>query len=148
VPVEPAIQPAPLSEFTSTTTPPGFVPDAAWTVKMPDGHVRYFRNKRDADHFAEYGLWLLDRSGLCEYGKTQKIWDEAWVAGLDLSSVPLYELLGDPPEPLWGLKSHDWQLGRVVVFGVFLFASGLGLILGIRPKPLPTKQHAIVRLFG
>jgi hypothetical protein len=119
--------------------PSGFTPDQVWTVKMPDGHVRYFRNKRDADHFAEFGLFrLCDLSGLCEYGKTQKIWDEAWVAGLDLSEVHSDELPDDPPEPLWGLESHDWQVGRVVVFGVFLFALGLGLILGIRSKPLPT----------
>lgn len=97
------------------------------------------------------------------YGVTRKLWNEARAAGLDLSIVPLDNLPGEPPErfdvkdallgdhwvpyvlewqryryplePEWLFDPTGW---RVAVFGVFLFASGLVLILGIRSKPLPS----------
>ncbi len=94
-------------------------------VTMPDGHVRYFAYKRDADSCQEeFFAW----------GKTQKMWNEAWVAGLDLSEVDLFKLPGDPQKPAW--EYHDWWV--CLCLGVFLFALGLGLILGIRAKPLPS----------
>jgi len=117
----------------------GFVYDLPqlFGVTMPDGHVRYFAYKRDADNCQE---------GFFER-KTQKMWNEAWVAGLDLcaftiSDVPFNELPGYPPKPPWG---RDAVMGIVdpswwvcLGLGVFLFVLGLGLILGIRAKPLPT----------
>jgi hypothetical protein len=67
------------------------------------------------------------------------MWNEAWVAGLDLSEVPSDELPGDPPKPVWRQTHPDWGFWGVLVFGVFLFALGLSLILvGIRAKQLPT----------
>lgn len=104
----------------------GFVYDLPqlFGVTMPDGHVRYFAYKRDPYYQLEFFLW----------GKTQKMWNEAWVAGLDLSEVPSDELPGDPPKTPW--EHDDWWF--VVFGGVILFALGFGLILGIRAKPLPT----------
>ena len=62
------------------------------------------------------------------------MWNEAWVAGLDLSEVPSDELPGDPPKTRW--ERDDWWASFVL--GVVLLALGLGLILVIRAKPLPT----------
>jgi uncharacterized membrane protein YqjE len=102
-------------------------------LTMPDGHVRYFADKRDAKTCQEdFFAW----------GKTQKMWNEAWVAGLDLSEVPspitasepFNELPGYPPKAPW--EHDDWWV--CLCLGVFLFALGYGLILGIRAKPLPT----------
>jgi hypothetical protein len=70
------------------------------------------------------------------------MWHEARVAGLDLSKVPFDELPGYPPKPPWGrdavmgIVDPSWWVS--LCSGVFLFALGLGLILGIRAKPLPT----------
>ena len=94
-------------------------------LTMPDGHVRYFENERDAKTCQEdFFAW----------GKTQKMWNEAWVTGLDLSEVDLLKLPGYPPKAPW--EHHDWWV--CLCSGIFLFALGLGLILGIRAKPLPT----------
>jgi hypothetical protein len=114
-------------------------PAGLFQLTMPDGHVRYFAYKRDADNCQD---------GFFEQ-KTQKMWNEAWVAGLDLcaftiTDVAFNELPGYPPKTLWGLISEPFIGGvavatwQVAVFGVILFALGLGLILGIRDKPLPT----------
>lgn len=112
-------------------------PGELFQLTMPDGHVRYFAYKRDADNCQE---------GFFEQ-KTQKMWDEAWVAGLDLCAFTITDdafnkLPGYPPKTLWGLISEQFIGGVAVwqaaLFGVFLFALGLGLILGIRDKPLPT----------
>jgi hypothetical protein len=69
----------------------------------------------------------------------EKLWDEARAAGLDLPVGPFDELQlpGDPPESLWRLICND-SSHYVLLSGVLLFALGLGLILGIRSKPLPT----------
>lgn len=104
----------------------GFVYDLPrlFQLTMPDGHVRYFANERDANSCQqEFFTW----------GKTQKMWDEAWVAGLDLSEVDLLEAPGYPPTAPW--EQDAWWV--CLCLGVTLFALGLGLILGIRAKPLP-----------
>ena len=96
-----------------------------FSLMMPDGHTRYFARERDANECQEYFFF---------WGKTQKMWNEAWVAVLDLSEVDLLEAPGYPPTPPW---EQDASL-VCLCLGVTLFALGLGLILGIRPKPLPT----------
>jgi len=105
------------------------LPDGGlFQLTMPDGHVRYFADKRDADHCSLMLFWD---------GKTQNLWSEAWIAGLDLSEVPSDELPGAPPKNPW--EDAAWDAWWVCSFvGVFLFALGLGLILGISAKPLPT----------
>ncbi|HVO61415.1 MAG TPA: hypothetical protein VMT53_10805 [Terriglobales bacterium] len=102
------------------------LPGGFFRLTMPDGHFRYFARDPDAEYC---------QKNFFAWGKTQKMWDEAWVAGLDLSEVPSEELPGFSPKPVW-LTSDAW--GGGVVFGAFLFALGLGLILGIRAKPFPT----------
>jgi hypothetical protein len=123
-------------ESTPATLPADFFskpPGVLFRLTMPDGHVRYFADERDANNCQqEFFAW----------GKTQEMWNEAWVAGLDLSEVDLLKLPGDPPEPPWGRDAVrgivDLSFWVCLCLGVFLFALGLGLILGIRAKSLPT----------
>ncbi len=117
----PALDPA-TAKPLAVTMPDGHVQPVT-ALTMPDGHFRYFAFERDAERCQE---------GFFTWGKTQEMWNEAWVAGLDLSEVDFLKLPGDPPKT----RTDDWWV--YFCLGVFLFALGLGLIIGIRAKPLPT----------
>ena len=94
---------------------------AAFERRMPELARRYPLN---ASKDVIAGIIFPDRP--------PQFWDEARAAGLNLSAVPSYELPGNPPEPfrVWTLIA--WPL---YAFSTLLCVLGLGLVVGIRPKP-------------
>lgn len=103
----------------------GLVSKSHQRVIMPDGSIHYFRDSMSEDSI---------RKGVFRYGRTQHLWDEAREAGLQLSSVPVSELPGEPPEP-FRLSNTLRETRPFAMVGSFFLVSGVGLILGTSSQP-------------
>jgi hypothetical protein len=90
---------------------------------LPDGAVRYYSSRTTDEEI---------RRSIFGHGRTRKLWDEAAEADLKLSSVPDYELPGEPPEPFHVRALRGWPIHAV---SFLLVGLGVGLLVGIRSAP-------------